>query len=466
MKNLLIIGAVFIISFLPRTAVGQTPEEQRRIEVEKILALEKTELKILEGEERLVIDYGGWANFRYDGYNDDDNNSSLDDPLKYTYAFDFRFWMKAALRPPADMSYPNEHSIYIRWKNIHTERRPSDINSGHDHDGPDVDYAYLLLDFRPYWVEVGRRYFSVGQGIAYSNVSDGIEFLASPTDWNLKAFVSHTLPGEDNIDTSVPGWENGSDRIYYGLEGTYLGIPNHGIYGYLLIQRDNTDEDPTDVFNNYTYDSEYFGLGAQGKIFPGMHYWAEIIRETGKSCVYGTEEKRDIKAWAGDFGITYDLDVYSQPNFSAEYAFGTGDPGRTSVTNTEGGNVFGDDRNFLYFGYLPAGYAFSPRLSNLHFYKTGVLLKPLEKFHLFRNLTFGADYYWYYKDAQAGEIYDSDATASDSYIGSEVDLNLSWQILSDLSCTLQYGHFNPGDTYPDSTDDNENYFSVSTTLMF
>lgn len=403
----------------------------------------------------------------YDDYNDDDNDSTSVDSLDETHSLDFRFWTKATLRPPASALYQNEHSLYVRLKDLHINREPDAINSDDDHDGPHIDYAYLTLDLRPIWLEIGRRYFSVGQGIAYSNLNDGVELYASPQNWNLKTFVSRTLSHEDNIDTSIPGWDLGSERFYYAIETTYLGIPDQGIYSYFLMQRDESDEDPHDPDYDYIYDSEYIGLGAQGKILPNMHYWAEGIRETGKSRVYTTnDKKRNIDAWGGDFGISYDLDVYSHPNISIEYAFGSGDSDRTSVTDTLNGNTFREDRNFLYFGYLPAGYALSPRLSNIQFYKAGVLLKPLEKYYLFKNFSFGTDYYRYYKDKKEGGIYDTDATNSDKGIGNEIDLNISWQIISDLSCSVQYGHFWPGDAYPDYSDDSENYLAAGATFTF
>jgi len=467
MRNLFVLSAIFVvISFFSGRATGQTAEEQRRIEEEKWKALEKTELKILEGEDRLAVDYGGWINFRYDDYHDDDNDSSTEDSLDYTSSGDIRLWMKASLKSPPSASYKNEHSLYVRLKDLHIDSRPEDINGGYDHDGPHLDYGYFTIDFRPYWFEIGRRYFSMGQGISYGNLHDGIELRGELEYWTLRAIVSHTLPHEDHIDASVPGSYKKSDRIFYGVEGTYLGIPNQGVYGYVLVQRDSSPENPDDPLHDFTYDSEYFGLGAQGKIVATMHYWAEIMRETGESRIYDTMEKKDINGWAVDLGITYDLDVYTHPNFTIEYAFGSGDADRTSVTDTLGGNISGDDRNFLYFGYLPSGYAFSPRLSNIHFIKAGVLLKPLEKYRLFDNFTFGIDYYRYYKDKEAGGVSDADAIVSDDDLGSEIDLNISWQILSDLSCTLEYGHFEPGNAYPDSANDSEVYFSIGVTITF
>lgn len=466
MRNL-ILGIVLMATvFLWKTAVAQTLQEKRRIEEEKRDSLEEEERKILETEDRFIFDYGGWVNFRYDDYKDDDNDSSTRDTLDYTFSLDPRFWTKVTFRPNPGALDGSEHSLYIRLKDLFIWRRPVDVNEAYDQDGPHIDYAYSVLDFRPYYLEIGRRYFSVGQGIAYSNVNDGVEVATFLTNWNFKALVSHTLAHEDNIDTSIPGWGKKSERTFYGLEGTYLGIPNHGLYGYILIQRDSSNEEPEDFLHDYTYDSEYFGWGSQGKITKNIHYWLEIIRETGKSFVYATREKEDVGAWAGDLGISYDLETYSHPNFSIEYAFGSGDPDRTNVTDTQNGNTIGDDRNFLYFGYLPSGYALSPRLSNIHFYKVGVLLKPLEKYHSFKNLTLGIDYYRYYKDRRAGGIYDTDASMNDKDVGSEIDLTVSWQIFSDLKYSLEFGYFNPGKAYPDSGNNNEKYFSLGMSYTF
>jgi len=452
--------------FLSGISTAQTAEEKRRIEEEKLKALAEREKEILAQEGRFALEYGGWVNYRYDDYKDDDNSSSTRDSFDYSNSLDTRFWMRVAYRSDVGALDGNEHSFYIRLKDLNIWRDPQDLNKTYDNDGPHLDYAYAVLDFHPYWSEIGRRYFSVGQGIAYSDVNDGVEFLASFQKLSLKTFVSRTLPHEDNIDTSVPGWRKKSKRTFYGLEGTYLGIPNHGLYSYIVVQRDNSDEQPEDPLHDYTYDSEYFGLGAQGKIARNIHYWSEIIRETGKSRIYTTGENKNVDAWAGDFGITYDLEFYSHPNFSLEYAFGSGDADRISVTDTQGGNTSRHDRNFLYFGYLPTGFALSPRLSNIRFYKASVLLKPLEKYRLFRNLSLGIDYYRYYKDKRSGGIYDTDATLNDKDIGSEIDLTLSWQIFSDLSWSLEYGQFNPGDAYPDSTHDPEEYFSISMTYTF
>ncbi|MBU1864298.1 MAG: alginate export family protein [Candidatus Omnitrophica bacterium] len=455
---------VSLIFFLSSVTTVHPYENQRRVEEEKRTSLAYTEEITLNKEERLLFDFGGWIDLRYDEYHNIDNDNTVRDAIDYSESIDFRVWIKAILKPAQDALYENEHSLYIRMKDMLIQERPDDSAGGSDHDGPHIDYAYITLDFRPVWLEIGRSYYSIGQGIAYSDVHDGAELLVSVYDWQLKGFASHTLPNEDNIDTSVPGYQDQSDRYFYGVEGRYRGCIDHEIYTYLLLQRDFSNEEPEDPAQNYTYDSEYIGLGAEGMVGPSLRYWAEIIYESGKSRIYASNERKDINAWGGVMGTSYDWDVYSHPAVSCIYGFGSGDSDRGDVTDTFNGNTYGRDENFLPFGYINTGYVLSPRLSNLHYYTVGVTCAPLESVNPLKKIQFGIDYYRYYKDAQAGGISDTDATSSSRDIGHELDATLSWDVTSDLSFVMQYGHFFPGAAYPAATDDDEHYFSFNVTL--
>ena len=462
-KPFLIVLGLLIFLF-PHGADAQTTEE-RRIEEDAWEALEPTELAILKAEKRLVIDYGIWINHRFTDFNDDDNDATAADVTDKTYALDQRFWMRATLRPSVDGGDGNGHSLYLRLKNKETWRDPADANGRYDWSGPHTDYLYLSLDLHPHALQVGRRYYSVGQGIAYSNVHDGIELFASFSDWSVMGFVSRTLPHDDNLDQSVPGGKE-SGRTFYGIEGKYIGIPNHGLYGYLLSQRDDGEERPENTTQDFDYDSEYFALGSEGKLFANLRYAAEAILETGKGFTSVANQKEDVRAWATDVSLTYDVQVPTQPTLYAEYAFGSGDSDRTNVTDTVSGNGSDTDTNFLYFGYLPTGYALSPRLSNLHMMKGGISLKPLEKVSFFKELSISLDLYHYFKDESKGGIFDAQASQANRDIGYEIDLTLSWQMLSDLALAMEYGHFEPGKAYPPATNSNTDYLSLGVTTTF
>lgn len=462
---ILVAGALSFFAFCQK--VVQASQQERRIEQEKRELLGSVESLDLTGHRRFMLDYGGWLDFRYDDYDEEDNDSSTTDTYNYDSSLDLRLWLRVSLALESDGFYQRKHSFYLRLKDLYyIDRRPEPTAGGADNDGPHVDYAFMMLDFRPYWFKIGRRYFSVGNGIAYSDIHDGVELHILYHTWGIKGFVSHTLPHQDNIDTSVPGYLKGSDRFFYGTEFRYQGIPDQNMYAYFVVQRDYSNSQPQDSLHQYTYNSQYLGVGARGDISSQMSYWIELIRETGNSRVYDTREKKDIDAWALDYGISYGFDVYSHPFFSVEYIFASGDEDRAVVTDTENGNTIGDDTNFLYFGYILTGYALSPRLSNIHLYKIGISANPLEKVPFFREFLFECDYYRYYKDKSSGGISDLEATENNDDIGSEIDFSISWQISSDVRCVIQYGYFLPGKSYPSSTNNNQQYFSISTTLTF
>lgn len=446
-------------------ATAQMTAQERRTEERVRMALDPAELAILKKERRLVIDYGVWINHLFSDFKDDDNDSAAKDATNLTYAMDQRAWVRATLRPPADGNSENEHSVYLRLKNKDTWRDPADANGRFDWNGPHVDYAFLTLDLRPFLLQAGRRFYQVGEGIAYSNVNDGVELLVSGATWSLMGFVSRTPPHEDNIDLSIPG-DKHSGRTFYAIEGKYLGIPNHGVYGYALWQADDEEEHPENPTQDFDYNSQYVALGSEGKLLANLRYASELILETGHSITSSTSREEDIMAWAMDASFTYDVQLPLQPTVSFEYAFGSGDSDRINVTDTIDGNAAGRDTNFLYFGYLPTGYALSPRLSNLRMFKGGISLKPLEWLSFFKELTCSLDVYRFYKEESKGGIFDAQASQNDRDVGVEIDLTLSWPILSDLGLAIEYGHFEPGEAFPAATNDRTRYFSVGVTTTF
>lgn len=465
-QSLKIIWLFLGLVFLAQAAYAETSTQKRRIEEEKRAALIDSQKTDIDGNQRILFDWGGWINFRYIDYDNDDNDSSSRDSFDYTYSNDTRLWMKAYLMPPPDSDYKNRHSFYLRLKDLYITERPEDTAGGYDHDGPHLDYAYAILDLRPFWLEIGRHYLSLGRGIAYSDVGDGIQMTFLHKNWKLKALVSRSLPHQDNIDTSIPGYSKESARSFYGIEAAHRLTLKQTLYGFWLLQRDFSDSNPIDTAHTYTYNSQYFGLGAQGKLPLNIDYWVELIHESGKSYIFDSNEKKNVSAWGLNLGISYDWQITGKPEFSLEYAFGSGDSDRTNVTDTQFGNTLGQDKNFLYFGYIPTGYALSPRLSNIHLYRIGATCVPFEKSPFFKKLKFGINYYRYYKDKSEGGIYDPDANVSSSDIGSEIDLELSWQISSELRWILQYGHFFPGGAYSSSNNDSDKYLSLSLTLTF
>lgn len=453
--------------------IDSTPrsEEEKRIEEEKRAVLEKTETAPPSKEATWVVDCGGWFTSLYIYNRDDDNDSDIRDLVRGAWFQDLRLWTKVV--------YKQKFSLYLRLKDAYVARDASDSYTGvgSDNSGPTLDLGYVNINLEDLAKHtsnliVGRQYLSLGRAITYSEINDGIQLTAAISkNWNLKAFAAQARPGEDNIDYSLPSYDKHGERSFWGAQLDYVGIEDQIIYAYFLIQRDRAKEDPEDTTQNYDYNSEYYSLGTSGKIFDKkIEYWAELIKEYGEDYTdtsVSTLSKTDIDAWAIDLGAKHRFECWMHPTVDFEYAFGSGDPDRTKVDVTKnGGNTSNDDTNFLYFGGLYAGYALSPRLSNINIYKLGVSFIPFEKTKIGDNIICGLKCYYYLKDKNTGGISDLEASEPNGDIGEEVDFYTYWKATTNTYLSIRGGVFFPGDAYPPTNNDRESYILLSLTTAF
>jgi hypothetical protein len=314
----------------------------------------------------------------------------------------------------------------------------------------------------------GRFRSSIGKQIAYSKRANGAE-LNGRSKWvDFKLFGFKNLIDEENIDYSVPGFRS-SRRFFYGVEFRYKGFKEHRPYIYALIQEDDSGENIEDVNQDYEYDSRYYGIGSRGRILKKISYEIEGILEDGKSFPEAaaargvSPDNEQIDAWAFDATLSYRHDIITQPTFSAQYAFASGDPHRTSrVTNTIGGNKEGStDRSFLSFGYTDTGLSLAARMANLRMVKLGFSFIPLELINN-KKVNMDVNYYIFSKDEKEGAISDTRADRPQRNIGKEFDVNITWKIFSDLNASVNYGRFYPGNAYSDT--DARDF--VMATIMF
>jgi len=440
-------------------------ENQKLREMERYIRLAPKAEAILAKEKKLLLDFGGWTDVTYIEFHDDDNSGSTKDVFDADLSVDTRFWVQGIFRPVLDRDYIYEHSVFAQLRNFYISRWPNEEQPAaqDDNDGPHVDLLYADLDLKLAKVRFGRQFLILGQGISYSNVHDGIQVTSSFRNFEVASFFVRTLPHEENIDYSVPGFDKESDRYFTAAQLAWTPKQWARLYSYFLAQVDRSDPKP-EIGQDFAYQSQYWGIGSTVSNLGGFSAWAEYILETGSSATFVTNDRENVLAHAVNVGAYYRFPFITHPDVTAEYSFGSGDKERTSVTNTEGGNLRGKDHNFLGFGYLPAGYALAPVLSNIQILRFGTSVRPLEKYWQLKNLSLGADAYFYWKHKELGGIYDVDATDGHFEIGQEVDFTLSWQITSDIITSVRYGVFFPGDAFPLTSNDPETY--LSTTLTF
>lgn len=474
---LIIAICVLLISAAASSAYAQgassdTSEEENLIEEENIRELKEIPIAPPTKEEaEFSFRFGGWFSSLFRDYTDPDNDAEDKDLVSWSWYNDLRLWSR--------LTYGDDYSFYIRLKHTYTRRDISARSTSYksDYDGPHLDMAYINIKKEdwaiPLDLTLGRQYLFIGRGIAYSDVHYGIKYkVRVGNKLYLKTFASMSDENEYNRDQSVPNYKKTNNRIFGGAEVVYSGLKNNIAYGFLLIQKDkNAPFPPETPSQNYRYSSEFYGLGLQSNIPKSrLSYWLEVIKEEGKSYTdtdaVDLEEKR-IDAWAANCGINYKPRLPLRPKIELEYAYGSGDKDRSSVTDTKGGgNRFGSDANFFYYGSFFSGYALAPRLSNMHVYKLDLSFRPLRKFKFGKNIVCGVKYFKYRKDKKTGGIYDTDATLSNLDIGEEADFYFYWKLRKNIFWSNRFGVFYPGNAYPSSTNNNAKYFYTRFKITF
>lgn len=421
-------------------------QQQRAIDE----ALDEQRAQTAPLDEALEFQWGGW--FEYFLFNFDDGVQSS------------RLVQRPGLALWTRLTFDDAHEVFARVKLRYTWFEPGDeIDRQDDWWGPNFDRAWYRVDVGralrlttpadPLQLQfkIGRQAMLFGTGYALDLPLDAVRFDAQLYDLTVTGLFGKTIGSYPNIDRSEPV-DSHSDRFFSGVQLAYDGFERHVPFVYALWNNDRTDERPTDWFQNYSYDTFYFGAGARGEIVHNLQYWAEGVFETGRS--YGDRaflHQDYVEAYGWDLGLEYLFDLPMRPRIAGQYMFASGDPDRRfSPTSAAGGNV-GDDKDssFVAFGYRDTGIAAGFIPSNLHIWRAGASVAPLERIELFRDFEIGTNWFLYHKNSESGAISDFTATVDEGYVGWEMDYYFNWRLASDISWTTRWGTFFPGDAYRD-----------------
>jgi hypothetical protein len=457
---------VIFVLFSAAQAFADVVSTTRRDEEAKRVLADQAPSRKVGAINAFLFESGGMLSYRYYHYDNIDKDDTQEDDYTGSRWTDMRLWGRLSYQTPEMKQDKRWYLFYTRFRAAYVEQTGEAPGARYDLVGPSVEYAYASFDWKPWKLEAGRRYFSIGRGIAYSGIDDGLQLNYQCPGWDLGLFFSKTLPHERNIDTSVPGYDKESRRYFGGISAAYTGIKDVQLYSYFMGQKDRSQEKPEDVSQDYNYDSRYAGLGVKGGSGKHWKYWTEVISETGISREYGTNAKSNIHAWAADSELKYLTGWPSGTTVTGQYSYGSGDPDRVSVTDTVNGNTEGKDRNFLHFGYYRSSLALAPYLSNLRVARLGVEAQPLYRWQLFKKMTWGIDHYRFWKDLASGGISDTDATQHSRDVGYETDLRMNWPIVPRVVWAMEYGIFTPGKAYAPEADTKEKVFSASLTIFF
>lgn len=394
-------------------------------------------------------EWGGWVDY-YVFHFDDGVQSSRVYQRPGT-----SFWSRLSLDDGA-------HQFFARVRLNYNYFNPGDeFDRQQDWVGPNFDRAWyeidaaraFHLDSAAYNVRarIGRQEVAFGTGYALDLPMDAVVVETRLKDFRLTGLVARTIASTPNIDRS-PVVDSHSNRLFLGAQAAYDGWQNHQPFIYALWNNDRTDERPQDYFQEYDYDTAYFGAGSRGSIVHNLNYWAEAVWESGRSYGDGMFLRRDsVRAWGWDVGLEYRWDSPRRPRVALEYMFASGDKDRLfNATGAQGGNRFdGVDHGFAGFGYRDTGISAAPALSNLHIWRAGASFTPLPESEFLRDLELGTNWFLYHKHQAAGAISDTTADMFRGFVGWEMDYFVNWRLASDIAWTMRWGLFFPGDAFSD-----------------
>ena len=462
-----LLALAIVLAALPGGTQGQQlsviEQEQQFEDLEAISVLEDTEWLRPPVDPGINADWGGWVTTSFYRFDDFDHYDRIDDVIEGANTVDFRFWTKVFVGERNSVYFRLKHRVNMtNWGSGVTGRGST------DHDGPHIDMFYASLKFpRSTVTRFGRQYFRLGRGLVLGNVLDGINVQKRFKKTALGLILAKTRPHDNNIDTSVPGWDLGSDRFFAGLTGELRMTSGRRFYTYLLMEDDRSEEIPDNTAQRYDYDATYLAFGGDGHIVNSLTYWGEVVQQWGRSPVSGSNTRAKVDAFAYNFGAAWLPDALMHPTFSLELFSASGDATRQHVTNTAGGRTStSTDIGFYHFSTPRLGLAFSPRLSNIRILKFAFSFKPFIHKRVSRDLLISVVGSHFNKRKAQGALSDLWASENSKDVGNELDMYLFWKVLSDFRMSLRIGRFTPGTAFPATRRDRTLYTSLGVSYSY
>ena len=458
-KKILIIGLIFYFSFnlalnsqVKKPVADETedtyvPEFKAEDNMKPLIAL----------REPYTLSYGGWLTTAVT-----DEISGSDSTISSVSIA--KLWLKTSL--------PYNSYIYLRGKDVFTLyiKQPEGADNKNENNiDLDVGYFYMPLANNSFDYSIGRKFYLLGSGILFNGRGDGGEVNYYSKYIDLKLFGAYTglLEKDTNPYKLVSDlYTDDGKRIFAG--GTISkSIYNQTIYLLGLYQMDKNDDPDNNPDTENKYNSQYYAIGFKGT-FSNASYFGEYIIERGESYTdpSSTNEKQSIKASAAIASLNYYFTAMLRPVLFAQYAYGSGDPDKNNQSSPTG-NTNSDDKGFMYFGSYSGGYALRPYLSNIHIYRIGAAISPLNSVNniMLKRINLSATYSNYQKVVADAGINAGEATEPNKAIGHGFDAALTWQVFSDLSLFANYALFVPGSAYPSGTQ-NRTFIMAGINLSF
>ena len=299
--------------------------------------------------------------------------------------------------------------------------------------------------------------------------------------------------GSDTVDwdTSRPGYDNDTARLYLGAK-LDLQLGEHVPYFFYLAQFDQNAGQVAQLppgvppafqaTTEFGYDSQYWGIGANGALGPDFLYRAEFALETGTT--YTDSIKHDpslppdqlaqpqyttpVLAQAGLAGLTWLARDTTDARVDFQLLAGSGSAYRLDSGNTYGGIAPGHtDTSFNSLGYINTGLVLAPQPANLLIPSLALSASPFKGNEMFGDTRVSVNAFMYVRWDANAPISLPTTLGGSNLVGSEYDFNVDWRIYSDVNMSLRYGLFVPNNAVFGATEDEpRQFFYVGVTYAF
>ena len=419
--------------------------------------------------ERALVDVGGTARF---GFSIIDNAKSQEQ-LEYTY--DVRLFCRAELDGGIRF-FGRLRFLYDDWEYTGT------LGLGPDprEDGwqwPIGEIYWGEFDLAGYtesrsgrrWADFnlilrgGRNYLIWAQGLVLSNYVYAFQADLKLGDLLVTGLVAQSA-GYDTVDwdTSRPGFDTDTSRLFSGAKLEWQGIAGHRPYVYYLWQNDlnGGQQDslpqvlPT-IPTTFRYNSGYVGAGSSGSIGPSVVYRSELAWEYGTTLSnpadytipppFAVPQVNDsISAGAAVVGLTWLARDEGDTRLDLQALVGSGSKYRADSGTTFGGIAPGKaDTSFNSLGYINTGLALAPEPANLFCPSLGGSSNLLPTVEGLSELRLGVSGYLFMKVDNEAPLSVYTLPGGSNLVGGEVDCTLDWRFSSDLNFNIRYGIFLP-----------------------
>lgn len=300
---------------------------------------------------------------------------------------------------------------------------------------------------------VGRQFLSYGdqrlvgplEWLNQARTFDAIKLRYAGTGWALDLFTASPVGFKDRQFNQSQVFDDQStqDTTFSGLYLATQWVPINTTTDFYAYHKGDQGNDD---FGLRQGDSSFYTFGTLWKGDPkklnGFDYEVEMAYQTGK--VSG----RDLNAFAGHWGLGYNIPHSWKPRIGLQYNFGTGD--------TDGSdNKVGTFQNLYPTNHLFYGYMDTTAWSNMHNPQINLSFQPTAKlkvmvdYHLYWNAS-NEDAWRRVNNQTTVRPIDASARGASNYRGQEIDFTAVYKYNAHIAIQAGYSYFLPGDYLTDT----------------